>query len=108
MADLIRVAAVNDVEPGYAIVVQAGGRDLALARLSDGSFRAVDDVCTHDGGPLGEGEIDGKQIECPRHGARFDLDTGRALTLPAVVGVRAYAVQVEGDNVFVDLGAKAE
>ncbi|MEX2235962.1 MAG: non-heme iron oxygenase ferredoxin subunit [Dehalococcoidia bacterium] len=100
----VTVARTDDVEPGYAIVVETDGRRLALARLEDGSFRAIDDVCTHDGGPLGEGEIEDNLIECPRHGARFDLDTGRAVTLPAVVGVRAYETRVESDEVQVNLG----
>jgi 3-phenylpropionate/trans-cinnamate dioxygenase ferredoxin component len=99
----VTVAAVDDLEEGWASVVQANGREFALAKLDDGTLRAIDNVCTHDGGPLGEGEIYGKQIECPRHGARFDLETGRALTLPAVIGVKAYEVRVEGDQVQVRL-----
>ena len=100
----ITVARQNDVDPGYAIVVEPNGQRVALARLEDGSFRAIDDVCTHDGGPLGEGEIDDGEIECPRHGARFNLDTGEPVTLPAVVGVSTYPVRVEGDEVQVDIG----
>ncbi|MPZ22860.1 MAG: Rieske 2Fe-2S domain-containing protein [Dehalococcoidia bacterium] len=104
MSDFITVAAVDDIEPGYAIVVEVDGRGIALARLADGSFRAIDDLCTHDGGPLGEGEVIDGRIECPRHGAHFDLTTGRAVTLPAVVGVKAYEVRVEGDSVQVRFG----
>jgi 3-phenylpropionate/trans-cinnamate dioxygenase ferredoxin component len=103
LAEWITVANVDELEAGWASVVQADGRELALAKLEDGTVHAIDNVCTHDGGPLGEGEVFGKQIECPRHGARFDLETGRALTLPAVVGVKAYEVRVEGDDVQVRL-----
>ncbi|MGH2541671.1 MAG: Rieske 2Fe-2S domain-containing protein, partial [Ardenticatenaceae bacterium] len=62
-------------------------------------FFAIDDVCTHDGGPLGEGELDGAAIECPRHGARFDVRSGEALSMPAILPVRPYRVQVVGDEI---------
>jgi 3-phenylpropionate/trans-cinnamate dioxygenase ferredoxin subunit len=104
LAEFRTVARVDDVEPGWAITVEVDGKGVALARLHDGSFRAIDDVCTHDGGPLGEGEVYENCIECPRHGAQFDLDTGEARTLPAVEGVNAYQVRVEGDEVQVAVG----
>ena len=72
-----------------------------------GQYCAIEDVCTHDGGPLGEGElVQGEnqqacQIECPRHGARFDVRTGRALSLPAVVPIPVYAVEIDGETVKV-------
>ncbi|MCC6447040.1 MAG: non-heme iron oxygenase ferredoxin subunit [Armatimonadetes bacterium] len=102
MANRVRVASVADVAPMQAIVVQAGGRRLALCRVND-EFYAIDDACTHDNGPLGEGELDDHQIECPRHGARFDVRTGAALSLPAVRGVKSYPVTVTGDDIFVDV-----
>jgi 3-phenylpropionate/trans-cinnamate dioxygenase ferredoxin subunit len=68
----------------------------------DGEFYAIDDVCTHDGGPLGEGELDGEQIECPRHGARFDVRTGKAVTFPAVHPVGTWPVKVEVKDVLVE------
>jgi 3-phenylpropionate/trans-cinnamate dioxygenase ferredoxin subunit len=81
---------------------EVDGKRIALCHV-DGSFYAIDDVCTHDGGPLDQGQLEGDQIECPRHGARFDVKTGRALTLPAVRPVNSYPVQVEGDDVKVAL-----
>lgn len=90
----VRLAETTDVAPGQVRVFEVQGRRIALCNV-DGDFYAVDDVCTHDGGPLDQGELDGHQIECPRHGARFDVRTGRALTLPAVMPVRSYPVQVE-------------
>ena len=66
-----------------------------------GQYYCIDDVCTHDGGPLGEGELIEDQIECPRHGALFDVKSGRAVTLPAVVPVDTYPVRVEGGEVQV-------
>jgi 3-phenylpropionate/trans-cinnamate dioxygenase ferredoxin subunit len=78
------------------------GTRIALCNV-DGSFYAIADVCTHDGGPLDQGELEGDQIECPRHGALFDVKTGKALTLPAVVPVQTYPVQVDGDDVKVSV-----
>jgi 3-phenylpropionate/trans-cinnamate dioxygenase ferredoxin component len=99
----VTVGKVSDVAEGQVRVVQADGRSLALANLA-GSFHAIDNVCTHDGGPLGEGYLWGEDVECPRHGARFDVKTGAVRTLPAVQSVRSYPVQVEGDEVRVDVG----
>ena len=68
----------------------------------DGEFYAVEDVCTHDGGPLGEGKLEGCQLVCPRHGARFDVRTGAALTMPAFEPAPTYEVRVEGDDVLME------
>ncbi len=73
-----------------------------MFRLPDG-FYAIEDICTHDGGPLAEGEIDEHQVICPRHGARFDIRTGAALTLPAVTPVESYPVRVEGNELYIGL-----
>ncbi len=68
-----------------------------------GAFYAVEDVCTHDGGPLDQGELDGCRIMCPRHGALFDVISGKALTMPAVVPLPTYSVTVEGDDISVQV-----
>lgn len=96
------VAKAEDVAVGAAVVVEAGGKRLALCNTGEGIY-AIDDVCTHDGGPLDQGQLDGKEIECPRHGARFDVTNGRALCLPAVRPVRTYPVRIEGGEVEIDL-----
>ena len=96
-----RVAAVSDVPEGEVLVVECGGRSLALSNI-DGELFAIDNVCTHDGGPLGEGRLRNGRVICPRHGAAFDARSGRALTLPAVRGVAAYPVSVEGDAAYVE------
>ena len=92
-----------DVEPGTVRVVQVDGRSLCVGLTEDGEWGAIDNVCTHDGGVLGEGELDGDAVECPRHGGRFDLFSGRVLALPPVRPVNAYAVPVEDGDVVVDL-----
>jgi len=98
-----RVAARSDVPAGRVRVFEVGERSIALANV-DGDFFAIDNLCTHDGGPLGEGTLAGDQVECPRHGARFDVRTGAVRALPAVRPVRTYPVRLEGDEVSVDVG----
>jgi 3-phenylpropionate/trans-cinnamate dioxygenase ferredoxin subunit len=96
-----RVAALSDVPVGKVQVVEVDGLPIALCNV-DGQIYAIDDVCTHDEGPLDQGELDGAQIECPRHGARFDVRSGKALTLPAVMPVHTYRVDVREGEIFID------
>lgn len=93
----------NDVPEGHVRVVVVGNTRIAIGNVA-GEFYAIDDVCTHDGGPLGEGMLIGCEIECPRHGAVFDIRTGQALTLPATEGVNSYPVFIDGDELFVEIG----
>ena len=96
------VAKVSDTPPGTISVHEVGGVRIALCNVN-GRFYAIDDVCTHDGGPLDQGELDGEQVECPRHGAKFDVTTGRATVLPAVRPVKTYRVEIVGDDVKVEV-----
>ena len=97
-----RVGHPSDVPEGTVRVVEcAEGRSLALANV-EGELYAIDNICTHDAGPLGEGELFQGRVICPRHGAAFDPKTGRVLTLPAVRDVAAYEVSIDGDEVYVD------
>jgi 3-phenylpropionate/trans-cinnamate dioxygenase ferredoxin subunit len=100
----VAVARTGDVEPGTVRVIEVDGRSLCLGLTEDGEWGAIDNVCTHDGGTLGQGELDDTGVECPRHGARFDLFTGRVLALPAVRPVNAYETSIDGDAVMVRLG----
>ena len=99
----VTVAHTGDVEPGSVRVVEIDGRSLCIGLTEDGEWGAIDNVCTHDGGTLGEGELDDSGVECPRHGGRFDLFTGRVLALPPVRPVNAYETDVVGDEVRVRL-----
>jgi len=99
----VTVAHTGDVEPGSVRVVEIHGRSLCIGQTEDGEWGAIDNVCTHDGGTLGEGELDDSGVECPRHGGRFDLFTGRVLALPPVRAVNAYETDVVGDEVRVRL-----
>ena len=98
----VRAAKLSELPEGEAIVVTLGQTEVALGNVA-GQIYAVANLCTHDGGPLGEGELLDHQIECPRHGARFDLRSGAARTLPAVVPIPTYDVKVEGDDILVDV-----
>jgi 3-phenylpropionate/trans-cinnamate dioxygenase ferredoxin component len=98
--------AAADVDPGTVRVVEVDGRSLAVGLTEDGEWGAIDNVCTHDGGVLGEGELDGDAVECPRHGGRFDLFSGRVVALPPVRPVRAYATRVEDGEVVVELDGR--
>jgi 3-phenylpropionate/trans-cinnamate dioxygenase ferredoxin subunit len=97
-----KAAQVNDVPPGQVKVVLVEDEYVALCNV-DGQIYAVADVCTHDGGPLGEGHLYQDQIECPRHGARFSVKTGAVKSLPAIVPIPTFEVKVEGDDIFVDV-----
>jgi 3-phenylpropionate/trans-cinnamate dioxygenase ferredoxin subunit len=96
-----KVARVSDVPPGTTKRVEADGVELMLCNV-DGEIYAIEDVCTHDGGPLDLGELEGHCIVCPRHGATFDVRTGAALTLPAVLPVATFPLRIDGDDVYVD------
>lgn len=100
---MTRVAKVSEIPPGAMKIVSVGGARVALCNVA-GTLYAIEDVCTHDDGPLGEGTLTGDQVECPRHGARFDVKTGAALSMPAVVPVRTFRVSVSGDDVLVEGG----
>ena len=102
MNDFVQVCKVGDISDPDKQVVEVGERYVVLFHV-DGQFYAVDDVCTHDGGPLGEGCLEGYVIACPRHGAKFDIRDGRALCMPAVSGTSSHEVKVEDGEVFVKL-----
>ena len=96
----VTVARVGEIPVGGVKVVRMDDQPLALFHLEGGYF-AMEDLCSHDGGPLAEGVLEGEVIECPRHGARFNVKTGAALCLPAVAPVATYAVRIQGDEIQV-------
>jgi 3-phenylpropionate/trans-cinnamate dioxygenase ferredoxin subunit len=95
----IRVAALSELLPGEHRIVWDG--DVAIAVFNiDGTLYAVEDVCTHDGGDLATGELHGYEIECPRHGARFDVRTGAVLCPPAYEPIAKFPVKIENDTIY--------
>ena len=96
------VAKKSQIPAGTTRRVEIGDAHVLLCNV-EGEIYAIEDVCTHDGGALDQGVLDGERIMCPRHGAFFDVRTGDALTLPAIIPVETFPVRVEGDDVYVDL-----
>jgi 3-phenylpropionate/trans-cinnamate dioxygenase ferredoxin subunit len=94
------VARASEIAPGAMRRVLVDGVGVLLCNV-DGDFYAVEDVCTHDGGDLDGSALDGPRIMCPRHGAFFDVTTGKALTLPAVIPLPTFTVRREGDDLYV-------
>ncbi len=102
MPAFVKVATRSELPVGGKKLVEVDGRAIAVFNV-DGTYHAIDDVCTHDGGPLAEGELMGCEIQCPRHGARFDVRTGRPLCMPAIEPVAVHATEVRGDDIYVAL-----
>ena len=102
MRELTRVASMKDIASGQAIAVDSQGQRIAVFNLN-GAFHAISDTCTHRGGPLSQGKVEGTTVTCPWHGAKFDILTGNVLSPPAPTGVAAYKVVVEGEDIKIEL-----
>jgi 3-phenylpropionate/trans-cinnamate dioxygenase ferredoxin subunit len=104
MSDFLPVAKVSEIADPGSMLVEVGDRLVVLIHAA-GHFYALDDVCTHDGGPLSDGPLDAEHgtIACPRHGAKFDIKTGAAVTMPATKPTIAHEVKIEGGQVLVRL-----
>jgi 3-phenylpropionate/trans-cinnamate dioxygenase ferredoxin subunit len=98
----VEAGSVTDIPAGRVRLVLYEPDELRIAVCNvDGQYYAIEDVCTHDGGPLDQGDLEGDEIECPRHGARFNVRTGEATLMPAVMPVRTFPIKIEGDRVLV-------
>ena len=104
MSDGIRVAAVDDVEPGEALVLDTDvtGTDepISLFRDDDGTYYALDDTCSHEDASLADGWIEAGEVECPLHATRFCLADGQPMCLPATRPVRTHRVEIRGDDIY--------
>jgi nitrite reductase/ring-hydroxylating ferredoxin subunit len=101
MANFVRVCKTEDVKAGCGRSIEISGKPLALFNV-DGGFYAINDVCGHRGGPLGEGELDGKTVICPWHGWRYNVTTGENELVPDLP-TEKYDVKVDGEDILVDL-----
>ena len=101
MAEFVKVASKSELGPGQCKVADADGKIIALCNVN-GTFHAVDNTCIHQGGPLGEGSMDGSTITCPWHAWQYDVTTGKNTDNPAM-GVNTYPVKVEGEDVLVEI-----
>ncbi len=106
MTDFVQVAKKSDLPDPGKRTVEVDDRLVVLLHV-DGQFYCIDDVCTHDGGPLGDGQLCGFELACPRHGAKFDIRNGHVLTMPATENTGSYETKVIGDDVFVRIRSEA-
>jgi nitrite reductase (NADH) small subunit len=102
MAEFVKVARTGEIAPGQGKAVETGGKRIAIFKI-DGKFYAIDDTCTHRGGPLSEGMVVGTEVTCPWHGAVFDVTSGAVLGAPAPRDVASYPVRIEGEDIEVEI-----
>ncbi len=100
--DFLEIAPVSELPNGERMFVDIGDTPIVIFNIA-GQLFAIGDVCTHDDGPLGDGDIEGFNIICPRHGAEFDVRTGKVVSMPAVVDIPAYPVQVRDGTIFLGM-----
>ena len=98
-----RVLKLDDLAVGETRSVEADHEEILICRVGPDAIYAVDDRCTHDDGPLGEGVLAGHVVTCPRHGAQFDVTTGAVLKMPAPIGLATYGVRVADGWVEVEV-----
>lgn len=100
--EYVTVAQVDELGDGERLIVDIDDEPIAVFNIA-GLYYAIADVCSHDDGPVAEGEVDEYEIACPRHGAKFDIRNGHVLTLPAIVDIPAYPVRIEGNEIQIGL-----
>jgi len=100
--DFIEIAPASELPSGQRLFVDVGDRPIVIFNIAE-SFFAIGDVCTHDDGPLGDGDVEGFNVVCPRHGGEFDVRTGKVMQMPAVVDIPAYPVQIREGQIFVGI-----
>lgn len=100
--EFLEIAPASDLPPSERLFIEVEGKSIVIFNIA-GQFFAIADICTHDDGPLGDGDIEGYNIVCPRHGGEFDVRTGKAVQLPVVIDVPAYPVKVVDDTIMVGL-----
>ena len=103
MAEFVRVAGRSDVPAGEMLIAEIEGEEIVLANV-DGQIYAFGNGCTHRGGPLGEGLLEGDEVECPFHQGRFNVKTGEAVQEPPTDPIPTYQVQLDGDDIMVAKG----
>jgi len=101
-AEFLEIAPISELPTGERLFIEVEGRSLVIFNVA-GQFFAIGDICTHDDGPVGDGDIEGFNIVCPRHGGEFDVRTGQAVQMPAVVDIPAYPVRVVDGMIHVGL-----
>ena len=98
--DFLEIAPVSELPNGERMFVDIGDTPIVIFNIA-GQLFAIGDVCSHDDGPLGDGDVEGFNVACPRHGAEFDVCTGKVISMPAVVDIPAYPVQVRDGVIYI-------
>jgi 3-phenylpropionate/trans-cinnamate dioxygenase ferredoxin subunit len=99
--EFVEITPLDQLPAGERLFVEVGGRSIVIFNLA-GKLFAIGDICSHDNGPVGDGDIEENDVICPRHGARFDIRTGKVTSLPAIVDIPAYPLRVV--NGMIELG----
>ena len=102
MHEYVKVAVTDDIPPNQGKLVEVQGKKIALFSL-EGRYYAIDNTCTHRGGPLSEGELEGDEVTCPWHGAKFKVTSGEVLSPPALQGVQSFPIRVAGNDLEVEI-----
>jgi 3-phenylpropionate/trans-cinnamate dioxygenase ferredoxin subunit len=100
--EFVEIAPASELPNGERLFVELGDKPIVIFNIA-GQLFAIGDICSHDDGPLGDGEIEDHNVVCPRHGGEFDVRTGKAMAMPAVVDIPAYPVQVRDGTIFVGI-----
>jgi 3-phenylpropionate/trans-cinnamate dioxygenase ferredoxin subunit len=100
--EYIPVGTLDEIKDGGRLFIEIDETSIVIIKIGEKYF-AIADICSHDDGPVGEGTLEGYEIICPRHGARFDIRTGKVLALPAFVDIPAYAVRLVGEQIEIGL-----
>jgi len=100
--EFLEIAPASELPPGERLFVEIAGKSIVIFNIA-GQFFSIADVCSHDDGPVGEGDLEGFNITCPRHGAEFDVRTGKVMQMPAVVDISAYPVQIRDGKIHLGI-----
>jgi len=100
--EYVEIAPASELPSGERLFVEIGGKMIVIFNIA-GRYFSIADVCSHDDGPVGEGTLEGYNITCPRHGAQFDVRTGKVMQMPAVVDIPAYPLQVRDGVIFLGI-----
>ena len=98
--DFVKVAETKDIQSTKMKAVKVAGENICLINV-EGKYYAIGNVCTHEGGPLAEGTLEGYEVECPWHGSKFDIRTGKVTRPPADEPESTYEVKVEGNDILI-------
>jgi 3-phenylpropionate/trans-cinnamate dioxygenase ferredoxin subunit len=100
--EYIEIAPASELPNGERLFVEIEGKSLVIFNIA-GQYFSIADICSHDDGPVGEGDLEGFNVVCPRHGGEFDVRTGKAVQLPVVEDIPAYPVQLRDGNIFIGI-----